>query len=180
MRLREIVQFVEGTADPAFAVDGIGNIVAWNHASAETFGISSAEAIGKLCDEVIRGTDDCGELCSSNCVIQQCVGKHQLMHNFDLQIDTQQGKKWFNTSVITVDSTTSTRPYIIHILRLIDIYKRLEMILRDFIVNATNISQKQVTSLILSSKSVFQDAYLTKREIEVLRFGKIYRDRLHV
>jgi DNA-binding NarL/FixJ family response regulator len=70
--------------------------------------------------------------------------------------------------VIIADLNTSIYPYTIHILRLIDIYKRLEMLLRDFMVSETNLSEEQVIALISSPKSVVQDAFLTNREIEVL------------
>jgi PAS domain S-box-containing protein len=93
MILREITQLVEGTFDPAFAVDGLGIIAAWNHAATEMFGVSAAETIGKPCSEVIRGADECGAVCSRNCIVKQSAGKHQLMRNFDLRINTPKGRK---------------------------------------------------------------------------------------
>ena len=39
MRLKEIRALVEGTGDPAFAVDGSGLIVAWNSAAGALFGV---------------------------------------------------------------------------------------------------------------------------------------------
>jgi PAS domain S-box-containing protein len=168
MRLREIIQFVEGTSDPAFAVDGSGNIATWNRGASEMFGISPAEAIGKACKEIVHGTDECGMVCSRDCVVRQSANKHQLMQNFDLQIETPQGRKWFNLSLVIVDVATSMYPYTIHILRLIDVSKRLEMMIRDFILRETNISQEQFIALMSSTRSAVSQTYLTKRELEIL------------
>jgi PAS domain S-box-containing protein len=168
MRLREIIQFVEGASDPAFAVDGLGNIATWNRGASEIFGISPAEVIGKACREVVRGTDGCGMVCSRDCVVRQAANRHQLIHNFDLQIETPQGRKWFSLSLVIVDVAASRYPYIIHILRFIDVSKRLEMTIRDFIQSKTNISQEQFIALMSSTRSAVSQTYLTKRELEIL------------
>ena len=56
--MRNIAEFVDGAADPAYAVDGQGLIVAWNEAATETFGLQPDEAIGKSCFDVICGKDE--------------------------------------------------------------------------------------------------------------------------
>lgn len=169
MHLKEIVHFVEGTSDAAFAVDGFGNISAWNRTAEKMFEIASAEAVGKPCYEVIRGIDECGAICLENCIVKQSANKHQPMHNFDLQIETPEGRKWFNISVVVVDASHAVEPYTIHILRQVDVNKRLEMLLRDFVVGETNMPEEQVDNFISSTRSVIQDKLLTPREIEILR-----------
>ena len=169
MHLKEIVQFVEGTSDAAFAVDGLGIISAWNRAAAEIFGISPAEVVGKSCCEVVRGMDESGTICADDCVVKQSANNRQPMHNFDLQIETPEGRKWFNISVVMVDASHAVQPYTIHILRQVDVSKRMEMLLRDFVVGETNIPEEQVDTFISSTRSVIQDNLLTRREIEILR-----------
>lgn len=169
MRLGEIVQIVDGTSDPAFAVDGFGEIAAWNQTAAEIFGISSAEAVGRPCHEVICGMDDDGIICSSKCVLHQPTNKDRLMRDFDLRIETPAGRKWFNVSLIFVYSATADRPYTIHIMRSVDMYKRLEVLLRDFVVSETNISREEAIALVSSTRTLARETSLTEREIQILK-----------
>lgn len=169
MRLGEIVQIVEGTSDPAFAVDGLGEIAAWNRGAAKAFGISSVDAVGKPCGDVVCGIDDDGTICSSECVIRRSAKNDRLLHNFDLRIHTPKGREWFNVSLIVIDAATASRPYVIHLMRSIDTYKRFEKLLRDFVVGTTNISQAKAAALFSSTKSLSREASLTTREAEILK-----------
>lgn len=169
MRLREIKKLVESTSDSAFAVNGEGAIVAWNRGAEEMFALLAHEAIGKACGEIIQGTDECGTVCSADCTIQQAVKKHHPVGNFDLQVETAKGRQWCNVSVLIVDEATSTAPYSIHIVRAIDVRKRLELLMRDFIVTGTDMSAEQVTTLISSTRAPARDTELSEREMDVLR-----------
>ena len=169
MRLREIKELFESTSDAAFAVNGEGLIVAWNQAAEEMFNLSADEAIGKACGEIIQGTDECGAVCSADCTIQQAVRRHHPVGNFDLQVETANGRQWCNVSVLIADEATSTEPYSIHILRAIDVRKRLELAMRDFIVTGTGMPAQEVTHLISSTRAPARDTELTERELEILR-----------
>ncbi|HSE97451.1 MAG TPA: LuxR C-terminal-related transcriptional regulator [Blastocatellia bacterium] len=169
MRVREIKELVESTSDSAFAVDGEGLIVAWNRASADLFGLSAEEAIGKPCGQILEGTDECGLVCSRDCTVRQSVRKHHPVGNFDLQVNTSKDRQWCNVSVLIAEDTTSTSPYAIHIIRPIDVRKRLEMLVRDFVVRETALPAEQATTLISSTRAPARDTELSNREIEVLR-----------
>jgi len=168
MRPAEIAQLIDGTTDPAFAVDGLGCIAAWNSAAAGTLGIDPADAIGRPCYKVVRGTDDNGEICSRNCMVLRAAKHRQPVGNFDLRIDTPKGKEWFNVTAIIADVNGSKRPYTVHILRFVDLYKRLEVLLRDFVLNKTNIPPENVNEIFSSATTAGRDAGLTNREIEIL------------
>lgn len=169
MLLRDVVQFVAGTTDPAFAVDGLGEIAAWNRSAAEVFGISSVEAVGKPCSEVICGTDENGAICSNDCIVMRSAKNRRPMGNFDLKVDTPKGKKWFSVSPIIVDVARSARPYTVHIMRLNDANKRLDILFRDFLVSKTDIPPEQVNAILSSTTSIVREASLTAREVEILR-----------
>ncbi len=169
MRLGEIVQIVDGTSDPAFAVDGLGEIAAWNRGAAKAFGIKSADAVGNPCFEVVCGVDDDGKICSSECVIRRSAREDHLLHNFDLRIHTPKGREWFNFSLIILDPAKTSGPYVVHLMRSIDTYKRLEKLLRDFVVGATNISQAKAAALFSSTRSLSREASLTTRETQILK-----------
>ncbi|HKY05343.1 MAG TPA: LuxR C-terminal-related transcriptional regulator [Blastocatellia bacterium] len=169
MRIREIKELVESTSDSAFAVDGEGLITAWNRAAADLFGLSADEAIGKPCGQILQGTDECGLVCSRDCTVRQSVQKHHPVGNFDLQVNTRKDRQWCNVSVLIAEDDTSTSPYAIHIVRPIDVRKRLELLMRDFIVTETALPAEQVTTLISSTRAPARDTELSDREIEVLR-----------
>jgi PAS domain S-box-containing protein len=169
MRLREIKELVDGTSDRAFAVDGSGHIAAWNKAAADLFGLPAEEAIGKHCGEILQGMDECGLVCSSECTVKQAVRKRHPVGNFDLQIQTSRGREWCNVSVLIADEANSTSPYAIHIVRPIDLRKRLELLMRDFIVTGAGLPAEQVTTLISSTRAPAHDTQLSERELEVLR-----------
>jgi PAS domain S-box-containing protein len=169
MRLREIQNLVANTNDCAFAVDGSGRIVAWNSAAEAVFGLCAEEAAGRLCGEILQGTDECGVVCSRDCTVQQSVRRHHPVRNFDLQVQTTQGRRWCNVSVLIADEATSTIPYSIHIVRVVDVRKRLEVLVRDFVMAETGLPAEQATTLISSTRAPSRDTELSEREMEVLR-----------
>lgn len=169
MRVREIRQLVESTSDSAFAVDGSGQIVAWNSAAEAMFALSATAAIGRSCGEIIRGMDECGPVCSSDCSVRQAVRNHHPVGNFDLEIETATGRRWCNVSVLTADEAASTLPYAIHIIRQIDVRKRLELLVRDFVVTGTGLAPEQAATLISSTRAPARETELSDREIGVLK-----------
>ena len=168
MRIGEIKDLVDGTADSAFAVDGSGNIVAWNRAAEALFGVTAVEAMARPCGEIIRGMDECGPVCSAECTVQQAVRKHHPVGNFDLQVETVNGRQWCNVSVLIVDEARSTAPCSIHIVRQIDVRKRLELLVRDFVVTGTGMPAEQAASLISSAHTPASETELSDRELGVL------------
>ena len=169
MRIREIKALVDGTSDSAFAVDGNGLIIAWNQAAEKLFGLRASDALDKSCGSIIQGMDECGLVCSRDCTIQQSVRHHHPVSNFDLHVQTPEGRKWCNISVLIANDSGSSVPYSIHIVRQVDIRKRLEVLVRDFVVNETQLPAEQVATMISASRAPAHDTELTNREIEILR-----------
>ncbi len=169
MQLDEIRKLVANTADPSFAIDGSGCIAAWNSAAEAMFALSERDAIGRQCGEIVQGTDECGPLCSADCTIQQAVRKHHPVGNFDLQVQTAHGKQWCNVSVLIADGENPATPYSIHIVRQIDLRKRLELLMRDFVMTGTGLSTEQATTLISSTRSPARETDLSARERDVLK-----------
>ena len=66
--MEQIETQVAHTSGPAFAVDLEGYVVAWNRRAEALFGTSAAEAVGRPCAMVVRGTDRTGQvLCRAAC-----------------------------------------------------------------------------------------------------------------
>ncbi len=169
MRPEEIVKMAESTSDPTFAVDGQGLIVAWNRAAETLFALPASEALGRPCGEIVQGTDECGSVCSQDCTVRQALEKRHPISNFDLQVETANGKQWCNASVLVAENGSSTNPFAVHIIRPIDLRKRLEILVRDFVVINTNVPAEEAVALISSTRAAAREAELTNRELEILR-----------
>lgn len=168
MHKKDFARFVEGTADPAFVVDGQGVVVAWNAPAHDLLGITARQAIGQSCSAILRGTDECGAVCSHNCTVRQAAGRHHRVANFDMQVRTARGRQWCNVSVVVARAEGSIGAHAIHILRCIDLNKRLEMMVRDFVVANTGLTADEAAALLTSRRSVARETELSKRETEVL------------
>ncbi len=169
MRSEEIKRMVGSTSDAAFAVDGEGLVVAWNHAAEALFALPAGEAIGRPCGDIVQGADECGAVCSQDCTVRQAVQKRHPISNFDLLINTVSGRQWCNVSVLVAENGASTNPYALHIIRAIDLRKRLEILVRDFVVSNTSVPAEEAVALISSTRAAAKDAELSKRELEILR-----------
>jgi PAS domain-containing protein len=66
--LEQIETQVARAAGPVFAVDLDGRVVAWNRRAEALFGTPAAEAVGRPCAMVVRGTDRTGQVvCQAAC-----------------------------------------------------------------------------------------------------------------
>lgn len=169
MRRREIKSLIESTADPAFSVNAMQNIEAWNQAAEVLFGIRAVDAIGKSCSSVINGYDECGKFCSEECCILDAAVKNKKVRNFDLQIGPENTKTWCNVSILIADVDEAVGPSSVHVLRPIDVSKRLEVLVRDFVVNETGVSAKEAEQLTKITRTPARETSLSPRELEVLK-----------
>ncbi|MDQ1348341.1 MAG: hypothetical protein QG573_1715 [Acidobacteriota bacterium] len=185
MREKELSELVASTRDPAFATKAKGVVVAWNRAAEKLFGVTAGQAIGRTCASVVQGRDEQGAVCSENCIVRQAIDSHHPLENFDLEVQTPEGKRWCNVSVLTAEAKASTASHAIHVIRPADLRKRLEMAVRDFVITSTGLPAEQAAALI-ASRAVARASDLSDRELEILRFlarGSTTRsvaDQLHI
>ena len=186
MRHDELTRLVQSTCDASFAVDSDGCITAWNAGAEKLFGLAATEALGQSCGVIVKGTDECGAVCSEHCTIRRLVEQRHPLGNFDLQIETANGRQWSNVSVLVADDHNSSRPYAIYIVRPIDLRKRLEILVRDFVVSSTSLTPENATEMIASTRAPAKDAELSPRELEILRLlargesSKTVSEHLHI
>jgi PAS domain S-box-containing protein len=164
---KQFLTLVEGTADPAFAVDTAGRIRAWNKAAAELFGRSEAEVIGVRCHELFQCSDENGMICCEHCVLERPARENYQIANFDLRVQTKRGKLWCNVSTLIATDLASGARHAIHIVRQIELRKRLELALTEFVRTQSTNGQNGGPPLSLASRPV--NARLTCREVEVLK-----------
>lgn len=169
MNSREIRKLVAGTADAAFALDPDGLVAAWNESATELFGVSADDAIGKACAEVLHGVDECGRMCSEHCTIRRMAASHQPLRNYDIRVQNGGKDIWCNISVLIVDGAKHVNPFTVHIARPVDLQKRFEMLMRDFVVRETNLPAVNVNEIIAAKNTPTNFTELSPRETEILR-----------
>lgn len=169
MRQVELTRLVQSTCDPSFAVDSDGFIAAWNAGAEKLFGRPAQAALGQRCGEILRGSDECGAVCSESCTVRRSIDQRHPLGNFDMQIETVNGRQWSNVSVLITDDHNSTRPYAIYIVRPIDLRKRLEILVRDFVVSSTSVTPENAVAMIASTRAPAKDIQLSARELEILK-----------
>jgi len=160
---------VASTADPAFVIDARGIIVAWNEGSARLFGLVEQEALGRICGAVLQGSDTCGPVCSPECSILQAAQLRRPVENFDLQIASVKGREWCNVSVMVCADDRTDDYYTLHVLRSIDLRKKLEMAVHDVIRKELTTVDARTASPPTAPRATIRNAPLSDREIEILR-----------
>jgi PAS domain S-box-containing protein len=168
VQLRDLKNLVDKTADAAFVIDHEGVIVAWNPASEAMFNLKEKEALGRTCGDILQGSDECGAVCSRDCSVKQAVRRRHPVTNYDIEVSTSHGRRWCNVSVLFAEVASASGPYAIHIIRTVDMRKRLELLLRDFIVTSSGIPADSVRELIATTRAPARETELSPREREVL------------
>ena len=129
---RELFDFLEHTADAAFALTDHGEICSWNTSAEALFGYSRTAALGRTCFELFQGTGSLGaRVCTERCHVRDCAARHETVSDFDLEVKTGSGRRiWVNVSTVVQEDRGSGRRYIIHFARNISSRKRSEALLR--------------------------------------------------
>lgn len=166
MTPQRVTELVRSTGDVAFAVDDEGVIVAWNSAAEAEFALAERDALGIKCSAILAGIDECGPVCSGECTVRQSALARRAIKNFDLHVDTPDGRRWFNISVLLFSEAGLPVTYAIHIARSIDVRKRLEVLLRDFVRSAS--SPDLVEAATAGGRPAARNVSLTTRETSVV------------
>lgn len=163
--MEAFLTIVEGTGDAAFALDAAGRIRAWNKAAAELFGRSEAEVMSVPCHELLQCSDEDGVFSAKHCVVRRWATDNQPPVNFDVRLQTKEGRIWCNLSTLISRDPTSEGRYAIHIVRPIEIGKRLEQALSEFV--RIHVESNSNGKPVIPMPGI--NVRLTRREIEVLK-----------
>ena len=163
---RKFFVILEAIGDAAFAVDAAGRIRAWNKAAAELFGGTEAEVMSVSCHRLLQCFEEDDITCAKDCVLERWADNRP-RKNFDVRVQTRAGRLWCNVStLIGCDQTGESCA--IHIVRPIEIRKRLEQALSEFVRMHVRDSANG-KPLICSDSRPSLNVRLTRREIEVLK-----------
>lgn len=168
MGVKRFLLLVDGTADPAFALDGDGYISAWNKAAVDLFGVAATEAISVRCHKILQCGDENGLVPPERCIIEGVARDNCARSHFDLQLQTKNGRLWCSLSTLIGSDPASGHRHTVYIVRPCEIQKRLEQALSEFVRTQTRHGLNGV-SRIASVPAPGSNTGLTSREIEVLR-----------
>jgi PAS domain S-box-containing protein len=146
---RDLFDFLEHTADGAFAVTDGGEICSWNSSAESLFGFTYDEVLGKTCFEVFRGLDVLGTLtCKERCHVRDCAAHHAAIPDIDLEVDTRDGGRiWVNMSTLVHEDPKTGRRRIVHLARSIEDRKRADAVVQQMLAISKQLAEVSDRSL---------------------------------
>lgn len=114
--INDITDLVEGTGDPAFAVDATHTIVAWNRAAEELLEYRAEDVVGRDCAQVISGRNSQGHIvCNTLCPFRLAMVRGDRLRQIELQVRRRSGSTvWVSMTSLVLPVGD---PYVIHVLR---------------------------------------------------------------
>jgi len=169
MHLAQIRELVNSTADPAYAVDAVGAIIALNPEAAALFGLKPEQTNGLRCWELSKGADARGPFCSAQCAVRGAAQRRRRLRNFDLLVNSKACARWYNVSILALRENASASPCAVHILRDVDIRKQLEDLMRVFVIRSTGLPRDEAAKLLATTRAPARAVNLTRQELAILR-----------
>jgi PAS domain S-box-containing protein len=146
---RDLFDFLEHTADAAFALTDSGEICSWNSSAEALFGYRYGEVVGKTCFEIFRGLDVLGTMtCKERCHVRDCAAHHVPIPDLDLEVDTKHGNRiWVNMSTLVHEDPRTGRRRIVHLARSIEDRKRTDAVLQQMLAVSKQLAEISDRSL---------------------------------
>lgn len=146
---RDLFDFLEHTADAAFAVTESGEICSWNSSAEALFGFDADEVIGKTCFDLFGGLDVLGTLmCTEQCRVRDCAAHHVPVPDLDLHVNRRDGRRmWVNVSTVVHEDPKTGRRRIVHLARSIEDRKRADALLQDMVALSKQLAEVSDRSL---------------------------------
>jgi DNA-binding CsgD family transcriptional regulator len=109
---------VSSTADPVFATDAEGRIVAWNRGAENLFGYAQSRAVGHLCWELLRGCDIFGNrYCGPACPLLAMVRDHEALHRCHVTFHNAAGERTpVRVSLFVFQEQAGSASFVVHLL----------------------------------------------------------------
>ena len=144
-------EVVATTADPAFAVDPKGKIIAWNEGAEYCLGYRRSEVVGRRCWRVLKGRDlSSNRYCDKNCPVRNMALKGEPIHRAQMFFCNASGETTrVNMSTLVVRGQAGEE--IVHLLKCL------------------SACEEEPVSVDLSSAGNNGNARLSSRQLEVLK-----------
>ena len=112
------MEIVNSSAEPAFATDAEGRIVAWNRGAEGLLGYPQCRALGQACWSLLGGRDLFGNrYCGAPCPLMGMVRDHEAVHHCELVFKSVAGDPTpARVSLFAVSVEGASSPLVIHVL----------------------------------------------------------------
>lgn len=129
----EFFGIVRGTEDGVAAVGPDLRVVGWNQGAARILGYSREDALGRLCHEVFRGYDRCGNLiCGQDCPALNGLRLGDLVPTRDLLARDRSGRKvWLSLTTMVPPPAYRDACLFVHMFREMALPPELERLVAE-------------------------------------------------
>lgn len=164
MLMGDITDLVDGTGDPALAVDASHRIVAWNRAAEDLLDYRADEVLGRDCGQILAGRNGDGHVvCHSLCPFRLAMHRESRLGALDVQVRRKAGVPvWVRMASIIL---TGTDPCVIHILHDITDDHNREAFVQQVLHAASSLAGETPRKPAADGPPVL----LSPRETEILR-----------
>jgi len=122
----DLLDLLSSGEPPAFANDENHRIIFWNRGAERLLERSAAQALGRLCHEVMCGRDPFGNrFCGENCTVSTTLRKHETLNRFEITTGDRSRAKTVGVTVIEIPDSRPGCFTAIHIMDQVDVNGRL-------------------------------------------------------
>jgi PAS domain S-box-containing protein len=162
----ELYGLLAGTSDAALVITPEGKICDCNEASCRLFGLPATEISSRGCAQLLEGKTASGHpICSPACPVLEQAKEGRLTDAFDVEIQAPAGRRWVNVTTLLVPTKGHNR-LIVHLLRDVEVAKRLELLMRHILDEISTLTGAEVPILPASASPHLE---LSPREHSILR-----------
>ncbi len=117
--MNEFLDMASQSACAVFAVDADRRVAFWNRSCADLTGISSAEAVGKSCFELVQGRKPNGDLlCGADCPVCQMARGGLPMKSLAMRVQVRDGSRiQLNVGTMLMPAPDAASWMVVHFMR---------------------------------------------------------------
>jgi PAS domain S-box-containing protein len=167
--MENLLEALKHTADGAYIIDAQQRIIFWNKAAEALLGFTAQEVLGRPCYQIIGGRDETGcPICRRRCLPYLAGGRGESIQSFDVCVRDKDGRShWLNVSTLVLPGDDDKPRAIVHLFRIIDVQKQMEVFVRDVASQARHFERRQRRPP-TTPREESSPAQLTPRETQVL------------
>jgi len=122
----DLLDLLSSGEPPAFANDQSHRIIFWNKGAERLMERTAAQALGRLCHEVLGGRDHfANRFCTENCAVTSTFRRHEAMNRFEVTTGERSRSKSIGLTVIAIPDSRPGHFTAVHIMDQIDEKSRL-------------------------------------------------------
>ncbi len=116
--MSSLAELLYHTVDGVFAIDAKQRVTFWNHGCSQLFGVPAEQAVGRLCDEVVKGEGPPGHpICGRQCRVARLGKGEKAPKTFALLVRDGNGEELrLSVSIVLVPAGPKDSWTCVHLL----------------------------------------------------------------